>query len=259
MVVVGRQTARILKGNSVRIGGVTLYHGDALGLYGGWPEPVVIVSDGPYGLEPWDGGVLAGRTLAEWYEPHIAAWAAAATALTTLWFWNTEVGWAEVHSVLLRHGWLYRQLCVWDKGLTHAANNANTKTLRKLPAVTEVCGHYVRPPQWVKAEAGADGASAQAWLRSEWDRTGLPLRKANEACGLKNMVSRRYLDPGPPLVPSARRGGGQAGRVRQPPRRPGRASVFRRWRGEAGIGRRLGAVLPGSQRGLGAAKSQVLL
>ena len=45
----------------------------------------------------------------------------------------------------------------------------------------------------MKANANDNGVTAQAWLRAEWDRTGLPLREANEACGVKNMVSRRHL------------------------------------------------------------------
>ena len=33
----------------------------------------------------------------------------------------------------------------------------------------------------------------QQWLRSEWKRTGLPLRLANEACGVANAATRKYL------------------------------------------------------------------
>ena len=32
------------------------------------------------------------RQLAESYEPHITKWSECATPLTTLWFWNTELG-----------------------------------------------------------------------------------------------------------------------------------------------------------------------
>ena len=31
------------------------------------------------------------------------------------------------------------------------------------------------------------------WLRSEWQRTGMPLYRANEACGVKNAATRKYL------------------------------------------------------------------
>jgi len=41
---------------------------------------------------------------------------------------------------------------------------------------------------------GPDGPMpAQQWLRGEWRRSGLPLRKANEACGVKNAATRKYL------------------------------------------------------------------
>src|ERR1700710_377925 len=87
---------------------ICLHHADALDAYGEWESPVVIVSDGPYGLG--GGGDLSDPAqLPEWSEPHVRAWAAKATALTTLWFWNTEIGWATVHPVLARHGWVYRQ------------------------------------------------------------------------------------------------------------------------------------------------------
>jgi len=31
------------------------------------------------------------------------------------------------------------------------------------------------------------------WLRYEWGRTGLPFRLANEACGVRNAATRKYL------------------------------------------------------------------
>ena len=33
----------------------------------------------------------------------------------------------------------------------------------------------------------------QDWLRAEWKRSGLPLRLANEACGVLNAATRKYL------------------------------------------------------------------
>jgi site-specific DNA-methyltransferase (adenine-specific) len=70
------------------------------------------------------------------------------------------------------------------------AGNANTQTLRKFPVVTEVCVHYVKTPIF-----HVDGkvASMQDWLRHEWKRTGLPWRAANEACGVLNAATRKYL------------------------------------------------------------------
>lgn len=168
-----------------------IQHDDALNCYAGWPSPVVIVSDGPYGVSGYDGDLVSANGLAKWYEPHVAAWASRATPLTTLWFWNTEIGWAEVHPVLKQHGWIYRSCNIWDKGIGHVSGNTNTKTLRRFPVVTEVCAHYVRRPQFILGNNSQ--LSAQDWLRQEWCRTGLPLNRANEACGVRNAATRKYL------------------------------------------------------------------
>jgi site-specific DNA-methyltransferase (adenine-specific) len=109
---------------------------------------------------------------------------------TTLWFWNTEVGWATVHPVLKRYGWEYVACSVWDKGIAHVAGNSNTKTLRRFPVVTEVCVHYVRPPRF---DVSGRSLSMKEWLRWEWQRTGIPLYKTNEACGVKNAATRKYF------------------------------------------------------------------
>ena len=110
---------------------------------------------------------------------------------TTLWFWNTEIGWANVHPVLVKHGWEYRACHVWDKGIGHIAGNANSKTLRRFPVVTEVCVQYVR-----KVTVKSDGTEKSlkavvAFMNGE--RSGLPLYKANAACGVRNAATRKYL------------------------------------------------------------------
>lgn len=128
--------------------------------------------------------------LPEWYEPHISAWTERSTPRTSLWFWNTEVGWATVHTVLVQHGWQYIQLCIWDKGIAHCAGNVNSLTIRRFPVVTEVCALYVRQPTWSRS---GTSMTTQDWLRSEWQRTGLPLSEANTACGVKNAATRKYL------------------------------------------------------------------
>jgi DNA methylase len=78
----------------------------------------------------------------------------------------------------------------WDKGLAHIAGNVNGKTIRRFPVVSEVCVLYQR-----RFEVdGPDGPMpVQQWLRHEWQRSGLPLRQANEACGVKNAATRKYL------------------------------------------------------------------
>jgi hypothetical protein len=170
--------------------GSTIHYQPAEELYVSWPRPTCIIADGPYGVSGFPGDHHTASTLADWYRPHIAAWSARATPETTLWFWNTELGWASVHSVLDELGWEYRACHIWDKGLGHVAGNANSETLRKLPVVTEVCVQYVR-----RAEFSVDGKTVamREWLRHEWRRSGLPLSLANTACGVKNAATRKYL------------------------------------------------------------------
>jgi hypothetical protein len=168
-------------------GGLSVQHGDALELCARWPAPAVIVSDGAYGVLGFDGDTAGAAGVPAWYAPHAEAWARAATPRTTLWFWNSEVGWAAAHPVLERHGWRYVGCNVWNKGRAHVAGNVNTATIRRFPVVTEVCVQYVREPT-------AGGLPLKAWLLSEWRRTGLPLREANAACGVKDAATRKYLD-----------------------------------------------------------------
>src|SRR4030095_1829173 len=109
--------------------GAHLYCGDFKKLSEHWPSPVVIVSDGPYGVASYPGDPPTPAGLADWYRPYAALWAERSTPETTLWFWNTEVGWANVHPVLEANGWEYRCCHVWDKGIGHIAGHANTQTL----------------------------------------------------------------------------------------------------------------------------------
>ncbi|MCQ2428983.1 MAG: site-specific DNA-methyltransferase [Clostridia bacterium] len=168
-----------------------LYQGNVCDVYEEWPSPDLIVSDGAYGVRGFRGDTVDVNGLTEWYLPHVLAWTKAAKPSTSLWFWNTEVGWATVHPLLLANGWEYVQLAVWDKGLAHIAGNVNGNTIRQFPVVTEVAALYRR-----KTFIGTrDGQilDAKEWLRSEWKRSGLPMSKANEACGVKNAATRKYL------------------------------------------------------------------
>lgn len=163
---------------------------DALDCYASWPSPTVIVSDGAYGVAGFPGDPPTATDLAGWYAPHVAAWSARALPSTTLWFWGTELGWATVHPLLASGGWDYRACHVWDKGIAHIAGNANTKTLRKYPIVTEVCVQYVRS---VRLPIDGRDVPLKEWLRCEWLRSGLPISQTNVACGVKNAASRKYF------------------------------------------------------------------
>lgn len=169
-----------------------LHHGNVLYTYDAWPEPSVIVSDGAYGVGGFPGDPRTAEGLPDWYRPHIEAWSRWATPATTLWFWNTEVGWATVHPLLVEHGWEYVQTIVWDKGIAHVAGNVNGDTIRQIPVATEVCVFYRRRLEFASSPDGT-AVPAKVWLRSEWQRAGLTLNEANDACGVKNAATRKYL------------------------------------------------------------------
>lgn len=169
--------------------GVVLSLGDSLEHYSAWDAPVVIVSDGGYGVLGFEGDTSDHLGLPGWYEPHVAQWAKYARPNTTLWFWNSEIGWAAVHPVLERYGWRYVNANIWNKGKAHVAGNVNTAKIRRFPVVTEVCVQYVFEPR-------INGLSLKRWLLGEWKRSGLPLRRANEACGVADAAVRKYLDQG---------------------------------------------------------------
>lgn len=191
----GRTTTRRKQhpkiGTSETIGDATLYCGSASDAYAQWPTPMMIHVDGPYGVSGFPGDPATTDGLAEWYAPHAAAWAAAATPGTTLWFWGTELGWAKVHPVLDLAGWDYEGLQVWDKGISHVAGNVNSRTIRGFPVVTEVCARYSRRAVFENEDGTT--LSMKEWLRAEWRRSGLPLYKTNEACGVKNAATRKYF------------------------------------------------------------------
>ncbi|WP_404816994.1 DNA methyltransferase [Streptomyces thermolineatus] len=167
-----------------------LHPGDVRDAYEQWPTPSVIISDGAYGVRGFHGDTVGPEGLAEWYRPHIQAWSSAAHPATTLWFWNTEVGWASVHPLLVENGWEYVQLITWDKGISHIAGNVNGKTIRSFPVVTEVCAFYRRK---FEVDGPLGRIPVQQWMRAEWQRAGIPLNRSNEACGVKNAATRKYL------------------------------------------------------------------
>ena len=94
-----------------------------------------------------------------------------------------------MHPILEKYGWRYQNCNIWNKGLAHIAGNVHTKKIRRFPVVSEVCVQYV-------FDAKVNGLPLKNWLKSEWQRTGLPLRKANEACGVADAAVRKYLDQG---------------------------------------------------------------
>jgi site-specific DNA-methyltransferase (adenine-specific) len=94
-----------------------------------------------------------------------------------------------VHPVLEKYGWRYVNCNIWNKGKGHIAGNVNTGKIRRFPVVTEVCVQY-------EFEARINGHSLKEWLLREWKRSGLPLRRANDACGVADVATRKYFDQG---------------------------------------------------------------
>jgi DNA modification methylase len=166
-----------------------IHHGDSLDFYAKWPTPTCIVSDGAYGVLGFEGDTSDHIQMPEWYEPHVAQWSKFATPQTTLWFWNSEIGWASVHPILEKYGWRYQNANIWNKGLAHLAGNVNTGKIRRFPVVSEVCVQYVFEPR-------IGGKLLKEWLLHEWRRTGLKLREANTACEVADVAVRKYLDQG---------------------------------------------------------------
>jgi DNA methylase len=195
---------------TARLGRVSLFHGDALDVYDQWLPPTCIIADGPYGLGKFPGEPKSPDRLAEWYAPHAAAWAKYAQPFTTLWFWNSEIGWAKSHPALEMHGWQYEETVVWDKGIAHVAGNCNSKTIRGVPVVTELAVRYTR--KVMLQTVNERSLPIKEWLRAEWQRSGRPMCESNEACGVANAATRKYLTqchlwyfpPGDALVGMAR-------------------------------------------------------
>jgi site-specific DNA-methyltransferase (adenine-specific) len=169
----------------------SLFKGDVLDAYAGWLRPTCIISDGPYGLGKFPGEPNTPDGLADFYAAHAAEWSKAARADTTLWFWNSEIGWAKAHPALEMHGWEYQETTIWDKGLAHIAGNVNSRTIRGLPVVTEIAVRYTR--KLTLPDESGNLLPAKQWLRAEWQRSGLPMAQSNAATGTRNAATRKYL------------------------------------------------------------------
>ena len=169
---------------------------------------------------------------AEWYAPHAAAWARLAKPNTTLWFWNSEIGWAKAHPALELNGWRYEETVVWDKGIAHIAGNVNSRTIRGLPIVTEIAVRYTR--RGGAADRTESSVACRIGCATEWLRSGLPLSQSN--IGLRRrqrrdaQISHHAAASGivRPATPWPRWRAGASARGQD------RAAVFlRRWRQSA--------------------------
>lgn len=169
---------------------IQLENKDSILCYETWPAPDLVIIDGPYGVSGFKGDPDTPKELPSIYEKHLQLISKYAKSNTTIWFWNTEIGWALVHPIFEKYGWDYKCCCIWDKGKSHVAGNVNTKKISKFPVVTEVCVQYTK-----RSSFSFDGkeVSMKEWLFREWKRTKLPFRLANAACGVKDAATRKYF------------------------------------------------------------------
>src|SRR5579863_9808002 len=84
---------------------IKIYHSNFLECCASWDTPTVIISDGPYGISGFEGDMKSTEELQNWYDPFFDVWTSCSTPNTTLWFWNTEPGWASVHNLFISKGW----------------------------------------------------------------------------------------------------------------------------------------------------------
>ena len=126
------------------LSGYTLHVGNVSDVYREWPAPDLIISDGAYGVRGFNGDTVDTTDILEWYKPHIIEWSRAAKPSTSLFFWNMEIGWANIHPLLEANGWEFVQIITWDKGISHVAGNVNSKTIRQFPIVSEIAALYRR-------------------------------------------------------------------------------------------------------------------
>ena len=134
----------------------TLYQALAQEVYPSIPDGSVsmVWSDGPYGgrvAADWDR--MKPAELPEWYEPHIAQWSRICAPSATIYHWGTAEGEGYVREVYRRHGWTFRGLLTWDKGIASRAGRIDTESMRMWPDVTEVCGFWQREGYDISAMA----------------------------------------------------------------------------------------------------------
>lgn len=159
---------------------VHLYHGSFHKVCSSWETPKVIISDGAHGIGGFEGDLLDIKDLRSWYLPHIVEWSKRSDSQTTLWFWCSEIGWATVHPLLEQYGWNYVSSIVWNRKVV----SSNSKGY--FPSTTEICVQYERD----------SALNFQKWMIKEWKRSGVPLKRANDACGVSNAATRKYLTKG---------------------------------------------------------------
>ena len=100
----------------------------------------------------------------EWYERHVEAWARYASPQTTLWFWNSEIGWAAAHPIIEKHGWRYAEC-------QHLEQGEGARRRERQHGQDSVDSRRVRGVRPIRFEARIAGLPLKEWLLKEWKRT----------------------------------------------------------------------------------------
>lgn len=105
------------------------------------------ILDGPYflGKADWDRAPR-GVTLGDVYREHLDDVGRVCGPSASLYLWNTSVGWAELHPLVLARGWVFRRLIVWDKG--NASGLLFAENAGMFGEAAEYCGIYTRGRPW---------------------------------------------------------------------------------------------------------------
>ena len=126
---------------------VRAHLGDAMDIYPTLePGYTLIVSDGAYGIGGFPGDPKSPKALADWYAPHLEAWARLAAPSSSLYFYGTPEGCARMLPAVEAAGWRLYSRIVWNKGMAALAGRLDTEAIRGWPVASEDCYFYVRGP-----------------------------------------------------------------------------------------------------------------
>ena len=185
----GREEGGRVPGKDGCGGAWSVFRGDALDAYALWPAPSAIISDGAYGVGGFPGDPRTADGLVDWYEPTSSRGPSTPARLplcgsgTPSWGGRRSIPCSSATA-----GTTSRPSC-GTRRRPHS-RECQRRHHPALPGVTEVCVFYRRRLEFPTP----DGVmSAKQWLRYEWRRAGLPLHRANQACGVANAATRKYL------------------------------------------------------------------
>ena len=136
-----------------------------------------------------EGDTVSADGLVDWYAPHVAQWSKRAKPSTSLWFWNTPVGWATVHPLLEAGGREYVQR--WSLGTRGAVAYRRQRERQHHstipPVVTEVSALYRRRLALPRRMAEFSGAAMATCRMAAFRPAALPVPNGR---AVKNAATR---------------------------------------------------------------------